>query len=210
MLKKMTVPAMALGVVAAMLVPGTASAAWKHHNTAIQQDVQIGLTGTAGFQSESGGISCQVPSQVKFLAGQTTALRETVVPHPTSATTNCTTSGGLAQCEVEQVQPTNLNWTLHTTGTAQAPTIQETFGDIHTEIRKKNIFCLFFHITITGGSKSWQPTPTSGNTVTTFHVTGNTQAHTYTNTEQQQGATPAVTFNETLDVESPNSGTYSI
>jgi hypothetical protein len=210
MWRKTTVLAMALSVVAAMALPGTASAVWKHHNTAIQQDVQIGLTGTYGFQSESGGSSCQITSAIKFFAGQTTGQVESFGPHPTNATTNCTTSGGLSQCQVETEQPTNLSWPVHTTGTAQTPTIQITFGDIHTDLIKKNLFCLYEHSTWTGGSLTIHATPASGNTVTAFTISGSTQGHLYTDTANPMGTTTAMTLGGTLNVESPNSGTYSI
>jgi hypothetical protein len=210
MLKKMTVLAMALGVVAAMLVPATASAAWKHHATTIQQNVQIGLTGQIATISEAGGISCQVTIRAKFIANQTTGEAETFAPHPTNATTNCTTSGGLSQCEVEQVQPTNLPWTFHTTGTAANPTIQLTVGDIHMELKKKNFFCLFTHITKTAGTATLTPTPGNGNTVTALTLSGNTQGHLYSNTPEPVGQTVGLTFGGTLNIESPNSGTYSL
>jgi hypothetical protein len=209
MLKKMTVLAMALGVVAAMALPGTASAAWKHHATPIQENKQIGLTGQVGFTSESGGIACQVTSAAKFVPG-TTGEAQTFVPHPTNATTNCTTSGGLSQCEVEQVDPTNFPWIFHTTGTAANPTIQLTFGDIHGELKKKNFFCLFNHSTVTGASVTFTPTPANGNTVTSVALSGSTQGHLYSNTAEPTGTTTGLTLSGTLNVESPNSGTYSL
>jgi hypothetical protein len=210
MLKKMAMAAMALGVVAAMALPGTASAAWKHHDTAIQNDAHIGLTGQVGFQSGLGGIACQITSTVTFFAGQTTGAADTFDPHPTNATTDCVGSGGLSQCQVETVQPTNLAWTLHTTGTAQAPTIQLTFGDIHFDLIKKNLFCPYEHSTWTAGSLILTPTPANGNTVTSFSVSGSTQAHLYSDTANPQGTTAALTLSGTLNVEAPNIGTYSI
>jgi hypothetical protein len=214
MFKKMTVLAMALGVVAAMALPGTASASWKHNGVAIPENVQIGLTGQVEFQSEIGGISCQVTSAAKFLAGQTNGQAETFVPHPTNATTNCTGEGGLSQCQVETVQPTNLPWTFTTTGVAGAPTIQIHFGDIHGDLFKKNLFCPFEHSTVTAGTAVFTPTPSNGIDVTSVKLSGSTQGHLYSTTPPSQDGsnqtTAPLTLGGTLNVESPNSGTYDL
>jgi hypothetical protein len=222
MFKKMTVLAMALGVVAAMALPGTAAASWKHHDTAIQNDAHIGLTGQVGFQSGLGGIACQITSTVTFFAGQTTGAADTFNPHPTNATTNCVTSGGLAQCQVETVQPTDLPWTLHTSNhvihralqdqkeTTTEPSIEVTFGDIHGDLFKKNLFCPFEHSTVTAGTAYFTPNPADGKTITSVSLTGETQGHLYSDTANPTGTTSGLTLSGTLNVEAPNSATYSI
>jgi hypothetical protein len=211
MFKKMTVLAMALGVVVAMALPATAAGTWKHHNTAIQEDVTFGLTGTAGTQTEAGGFYCQITAQAKFFAGQTRGQLETWVAHPTGATTNCAATGGLSQCEVETVQPTNLPWTFHTTGSAENPTIELTVGDMHTELRKKNLFCTFNHYTRTEGTVLLTPTPSNGKTVTSLSLSGQSLGHLYTQTSPGGSqTTPVVSFQGELSMESPNISTYSL
>lgn len=135
MLKKITVLAVAAGVVAAFVLPTSASATWKDHKTAIGTNVQLGLTGNARFQGTLGGVECQVTSKVKFLANQTTGNVESFIVDPPGAeteTSNCKGLGGLAFCKIHNVTPystvqhlpsgqitevplsTQAPWTLHT------------------------------------------------------------------------------------------------
>ncbi|HEX5928152.1 MAG TPA: hypothetical protein VFY48_02055 [Solirubrobacterales bacterium] len=114
MLRKITVLATALGVVAMMAVPGGASGNWKHHQTPIQEDVQFGLTGKIRTDASYVGIECQVTTRVKLTAGSTTGHVETFSPHPTSDTANCVGMGGYAFCQIHNMAPQAVNWTLHT------------------------------------------------------------------------------------------------
>ena len=132
--KKMTMLAMAVGVVAAFALPASASASWKHHGVAIQSNVQLNVTGNVRFQGTLGGIQCQVKSQVTFLTGQTTGIAHQFVAHPTNETTNCVGLGGLAPCQVHNLTPqTAANWSFHTeawqTVTVAHP--QTTLGATH-------------------------------------------------------------------------------
>jgi len=214
MSKKITVLAMALGVVAAMALPASASAAWKHtnHVTPIAQNVQLGLTSTTNvaFQSHAGGggLNCQVTSTVDFTAGTTTGLITTFKPHPTSDTTNCKGEGLLAGCQVHNLTPTGLaphgtGWVIHTTGTAAAPTIQITSGAIDSQIT--GAFCPGGTVQVTPGTVTATPTPASGITVTGVTLSGTIPVH-----GSAIPADPAATVKGVLSVESPNSGTYSI
>ena len=135
MFKKMTVLAMAVGVVAAFALPASASASWKHSGVAIQNNVQLNVTGKVRFQGTLGGVECQVKSQVTFLAGQTTGIAHQFVAHPTNETTNCVGLGGIAPCQIHNLTPqTAANWSFHTeswqTVTAAHP--QTTLGATHT------------------------------------------------------------------------------
>lgn len=221
MLKKLSVLAMALGAVAAMVFPAAASAEWKHHNTPITESKTIGVTGNVRFQGGLGGVECQVTSRVRFDPG-TTGVAETFVPHPTDDTTNCKGLGGLGPCQVHNVAPQAPNWTIHTVrqetkqvtnpGQAEEKTHQ-TFHDFIT-VTTTNItsqttgglFCLVKAINLTGGTTTF--TPTQPNTIPSATLSGQLQAHLQTNggaTDQE-----TVTVSGTLNVESPDANTYSI
>jgi hypothetical protein len=236
MLKKMTVLAMAVGVLAALALPASASAAWRHHQTAIQQDVQLGLTGQARFQGENGGIECQVTSKVKFLSGQTTGNVETFVPHPTDATTNCKGLGALAFCQIHDVTPfgtinqsallsTTNPWTLHTAnyqttqlvvdqdankqittlanGSQHANVIVVTSGNITSQ--PTGAFCPASHVNLTAGTVA--AIPNEPETIDSVSLTGTLRGHLTIGPNVVQ---EDVTVSGSLDIESPNSNTYSI
>ena len=113
MLRKMTVLAMAAVVAAAMALSGAASANWKHHQTPIQKDVQLGLTGQISFQGGIGKLECQITSRVVLEPGHT-GLMETFVPHPIGEKTNCVGSGSLVGCQLQKLTPQTINWKFHT------------------------------------------------------------------------------------------------
>jgi hypothetical protein len=207
MFKKTMVLAMALGVVAAFALPATASATWKHHGTAIQQDVQFGLTGNFGTTSQVGGVQCQITANVQLTAGTTTGHVQTFAPHPTSPTANCVGKGPTAFCQFHTVEPTGLPWSLHTTGTVSNPTIQLTHGDIHMQMTGG--FCPYKFITKTAASWVLTPNPANGNTVTSFSLTGSGESHYYNEPGGPQTTAPEQTTGS-WSVEAPNSGTYSI
>jgi hypothetical protein len=200
MLKKMTVLAMAVGALAAMVLPASASANWKHHNTNISEAAQIGLTGNVRFQGPIGGVECQITSRAKFNPG-TTGVAETFVPHPTSDTTNCKGTGGLSPCQIHGVTPQAPNWVFHTTATSA---ISLTTTDITSTLTGG--FCLVKHINLTGGTVTL--TPNATNTISSATESGNLQAHIQTTS----GAidTQGVATSGTLTIESPNANTYSI
>lgn len=119
MFKRTTLLALALGVMAAIVMPAAASAAWKHHQVAIQQNVQINFTGNVRFDTGNGSAECQFKMNVQFLAGQTTGNLNTLAPHPTSDTANCKGLGGYAFCQAHNFTLQEMPWTFHT---AQAET----------------------------------------------------------------------------------------
>ncbi len=155
MFKKITVLAMAVGIVAAFALPASAGAAWKHKGQAIEQSVSLGLTGKAAFTGTIGGVECQVTSAARFDPG-TTGLIQTFVAHPTDATTNCKGIGGLAACQIHNLTPTGLaphgaGWVIHTSQKAgQSNTIEITVGDIHST--PTGGFCPLEFITLTGAT----------------------------------------------------------
>jgi hypothetical protein len=217
MLKKLTVLAMAIGAVAALVLPATASAVWKHHATNISNDVQLGLTGNVRFQGGLGGIECQVTSRAKFLAGQTTGTAETFVPHPTSDTTNCKGLGGLAFCQIHNLTPQAPNWTFHTSAwqthgqqVQHAAAVVITTTTIHSQATGG--FCPVNTISLHAGSVGLIPTNTNGvvdpNTVVKLDLNGTLQA-TLTTTNSTVD-TEIVETRGTVEIESPNSHTYSI
>lgn len=209
MIKKMTVLAMAVGIVAAFALPATASANWKHKGANIVQPVQIGFTGTnVAFQSSLGGVECQITSRVQFNPG-TTGIAETFVPHPVDATTNCKGTGGLAFCQIHNVEPTNLPWTIHTSGATE---IKITSGDIHST--PTGGFCPMEWLTVT-------PTTVTGivddHKVSTVQLSGSVIVDAQTKGQQsnphlRNGAIDQLNAQVSglLHVESPNAGTYEI
>lgn len=202
MLRRTTVLAIALGIVASLVVPGIASATWKHHMQAIQQNVTLGFTGQARFKGALGGLECQVTSRVKFLQGQTTGEVETFVPDPTSATANCEGLEGLAFCEVHNVAPSGLNWLIHTrTGPDRA---EVTFGNITAQTT--GAFCPISHALVTAGIVS--ANPNQPNTVSSVSLVGAAQADLKTNNNEVHKE--SVVISGSLEIENPNKNTYSI
>lgn len=202
MLKKMTVLAMAVGVVAAMALPASAAAQWKHHSTAIQTNTTIGVTGNARFQGGLGGVECQVTSRVKFVPG-TTGVAETFVPDPTDATTNCKGLGGLSPCQIHNLTPqTEANWPVHTNTSVMTVQVNQSI----TSQATGGIFCLVKHIELTQGSVTF--TPNQPSTVSSAQLQGSLPVDIQTNngTKHQEN----VTVSGSLSVESPNAATYSI
>jgi hypothetical protein len=184
MLKKMTVLAMAVGVVAALALPATASATWKQgHETPLAANETINFTGNAAFTSSLGGVTCQVTSETQFIAGQTSGEVETFDVHPQDETTNCKGTGGLSPCQVHDVTPqTGLNWGFHTTQTAGPPVTQHNTVQITTQSLQSTLtgaFCLVKHINLTPGSVT--ATPNQPTTVTSLTLSGGLKAHIQTN-----------------------------
>jgi hypothetical protein len=212
MLKKLTVLAMTVGAVAAFALPASASAAWKHHSTSIATDQTVGFTGNARFQGGLGGIECQITSQTKFLAGQTTGTAETFVAHPTSDTANCRGLGGLAFCQIHNLTPQQAaNWTIHT---ATATTVSVTTTTIHSQAT--GAFCPVTTISLTAGTATLTPEKKNAegkfvanpDTVETATISGSLQADLTTSGGSVD--TETVTISGDLLVESPNANTYSI
>ncbi|HEX5928919.1 MAG TPA: hypothetical protein VFY48_05965 [Solirubrobacterales bacterium] len=202
MLKKITVLAVAVGVVAALALPATASATWKHHSTDIAQDVQFNLTGQARFETGFGGAECQVAIKVKLYAGQTTGVVETWGPHPTNETTNCKGLSGAAFCQAHDFTPLAPNWPVHTSEgaikiTTQNITSQPTGG-----------FCPVNQLTLTPGTVT--ATPNQPNTFSSFSLSGNLVTHKRTTGNGETETGPETQISGTVSVTSPNSSTYSI
>ncbi|HEX5928319.1 MAG TPA: hypothetical protein VFY48_02910 [Solirubrobacterales bacterium] len=217
-MKRVAILAAALAAVTALAVPTAASATWKHgHVNPIQQNVQIGFTGTnVKFQSGIGGVECQTTSSVQFLAGQTTANIDTFVPHPTDATTNCKGTGGLAFCQIHNVQPTNTPWVLHTI--PDTTEVEITSGDIHST--PTGGFCPIEWITVTPTDTVHKITGKSQtHTVSTLELSGEVVVHVQTKGQPNQSSPHprngppdalTTTVSGLLHVEEPNVNTYSI
>jgi uncharacterized membrane protein len=222
MFKKITVLAMAIGAVAAFVLPASASAVWTHgHSQVVTQNKTLGLTGQIEFKSHAigGGVVCQVTSQVDFFGNSTTGAITTFTPHPTSATANCKGQGGLAFCEIHNVTPTGLSphpvgaagWEIHTTGTAQEPDIQITYGEIHSQT--SGGFCPTKRVTVTGGTITAIPVNTAGvkqNGKTVEAVTVQGTAFVHTGEGQAQLTDQAATAHGFLVVEGNDYKTYSL
>jgi hypothetical protein len=199
MFKKMTVLAMAVGIVAAFALPSAASANWKHVKNGvaspIQTDVTLGLTGQARFQSQLGGVECQVTSEVTFEAGTTTGKAKTFDPHPVDETANCKGTGGLAGCQIHNLDPTSLPWTIHTAG---VNTITITIGQIHST--STGFFCPVSSITLEPG------------TVTATTDSGAVEEANLSGTLQSLigGSETQVHVGGKLLVEDPNKNTYEV
>lgn len=224
MVKKMTVLALAVGILAALALPSSASAFWRHSGNPIGEDVQLGLTGVVGFQSALGGIHCQVTSRVKFTAGQTTGHAETFTPHPTGDTANCSGQGGLAFCQIHNVTPTGMaphatpthpsGWTIHTSQSS-AQTIEVTVGEIHST--PTGGFCPLERVTITPGTVLIHGEEQH---VTNATLQGTLQAHLQTKGQAKTGEphkfdgavdTVQVQTTGTLQIENAaQRGTYTI
>jgi hypothetical protein len=222
MLRKMTVLAMAIGVVAAFALPASASASWKHHGVAIQVDKDISLTGKFRTQAGIGGIECQVTTTVTFFAGQTTGIIDTFDVHPQDETTDCKGLGGLAPCQIHNLTPQqNTNWSFHTEAWQTVTAVQgqqTTFGATHQKAlvitpqtlqyqMTGGIFCLVkkvqYHLNKIGLTEEG---PGDGNTITNLDVNGSALSTTETNSgalDQEE-----TLIQGTLQVEPPNQNTY--
>ncbi len=208
MFRKAMVLGMAVGVVAALALPASASATWKHHNTSIVENVQLGWTGNMRFQGSMGGIECQITSRIKFLAGQAAGTVETLVPHPTNETTNCKGLGGLAFCQIHDTTPQAPNWTLHAGfetpgGTKHASAATLTAQDMQSQLTGG--FCPIKHIRVTAGNIGLIPNQPT--TVSSGALSGSLQLDLQTNAGEVHKETLAITGQ--AQIESPNQNTYS-
>ncbi len=182
MLRKTMVVAMAVGVLGAVGVPGVAVGSWQHNHQALQQNVQLGLTGNFRMQSGLGGFECQVTSRVQFSPG-TTGVVETFVPHPTSETANCKGLGGLAFCQIHNLTPQAPNWTMHTDASQTPQGTKETHQNaavittttIHSQATGG--FCPVTTISFTVGKLGMIPEPTSSTTISSIQIHGPLQVH---------------------------------
>jgi hypothetical protein len=170
MFRKTMILAMALGVVAAMALPAGAGASWKHGGVAIKENVQLPFTGTnIKFESQTigGGLGCQVTSNVQFKAGQTTGTATSFTAHPTNDTTNCFGTGGLAFCQVHNLQPqTGFQWVIHTAG-ATTTSITITHGTITSTTTGG--FCPVSHVHVAAGTVEGHA---DAHKVSTIQITG--------------------------------------
>jgi len=204
MLKRLAVLAMAIGAMAAFGMPASATANWKHHNTEIQQNVQIGLTGQVKFSTGLGEGECQFTAQAKFFPGQTTGALETFVPHPTDSTTNCKGYGGYAPCQTHNLSPQVPNWTIHTGSSGGTAVILITTQPLTAT--PTGAFCPGKHILFTAGTIV--ATPNQANTFSSLALSGTLLTHKQTNNGVVD--TENVTMSGLLNVVAPNANTYSI
>ncbi len=180
MLKKITLLAMAVGMLAAFALPAAASASWTKHDKELkagETGVISEITGTAiKFTSvATGGVSCHTVGAATLTGGTTTGFLTKFEPL-TSATASCTTSGLLATegCVVEKVTSTELPWIIH--NNTPTTTISVTTRTIDIELRKtnaakENVACpKFAGSDITPGTVTL--TPDNAETISTLTLSG--------------------------------------
>jgi hypothetical protein len=143
MFKKVMMLAVAAAALVAFAIPATASANWQDHNTALQANANIQVTGQAKFQGEVGNVECQTVSAVQLTSGTTTAdvsTFEVDVTGTETVTDNCQVGGGLASLgctDVATVTTAGLPWTAHATSTQ---TVAVTTGTIQNHLHG-GFFC---------------------------------------------------------------------
>jgi hypothetical protein len=231
MLKKITVLAMAVGVVAAFALPASASAAWKqNHQQPIPDNKTLGLTGTVAFHGKVGAVQCQITSTTTLFANQTTGQADTFQIHPAgpeAETKNCKGLGGLAFCQIHNITPQVPNWQVHTeawqttqlvnhangtqttvAGVQDATAATVTLGGQVITSQATGGFCPLQHISLTGATVGFTCTPTNCTNVTALDLNGVLLAHFTTPGGVQH--TEDVQVTGELQIEAPNSGVYSI
>jgi hypothetical protein len=202
MLRK-TITAAALGLLAAAcLTPGAMASNWKHHNTEIQQNKQITLTGTIKVQSVmmNSSVECQVTSQISLLSGTTTAVVTKFEPDldekDSTITQKCKAAGGLAFCQIHAVQPAALPWQAH---------------NLTNEVR---IIAQLTHISMTGGFCPTQTvTITEGTILSTPNQTKTVQTLTLggcARLDVNKTEDPCSPVTGSLTILAPDAGTYSL
>ncbi len=198
--------AMSVGLLAALALPHTAPAAWKHHKTVIQKDVQIGLTGQVRVASGAGGVECQITSRVKFLQGQTTGTVETFAQDNGTVTQRCKGTGALGGCQVHELKVVGLPWVLHTSaanqtgdGTKHPDRIEIKAGEITSTLQ--GAFCLTVHVSATVGTIF--ATPDKIETASSVGLSGAFKIHVAGLEEDGKAS-------GTLQIEEPDQATYSI
>jgi hypothetical protein len=229
MLQKTTGLVMAAIALAAIVLPASAPAFWKHGDTnPIQQDKQFGVTGSLLFETNLNGqqtmIGCLITSKIKLTADQTTGLVETFTPEPgekgepRTDTERCSGSGWLAFCQVHNLSPQAPNWLFHI-GTWQTTQLSgdqtKALGDdkVAAVLTTQDVtvqltggFCpAISKITITKGSVGL--IPDQNPTIKQFQLDGILQAHYQTATGQD---TQHVEVGGFWNFEGTASGTYSI
>ncbi len=226
MFKKMTVLAMAVGVLAAMVLPASASALWVQNHEPLSADKTLGLTGNVRFQGGLGGIQCQITSTVDFLKGQTNGTATTFDAHPGDETQNCQGTGGLIGCQIHNLTPQQgLTWAVTTEAFKTVTKIEGTFpnqktvlGAEHTKAAVVHIgaitstatggFCPVNHIELTAGTIgiAEEGAGADGTTITNVEVNGALDAHLRTVSGVVHHEEVLATG--TLTVESPDAGIY--
>jgi hypothetical protein len=141
--KKITMLAVGVAAVAALMGPATASAQWTHNHATLGANAAIQLTGQWKFQGEVGNIECQVNAVGQLTAGTTTGHISEFGVDVTGAETvtdNCQVGGGLATLgctDVSSVTSAGFPWGIHLQSTQ---TIDITTGTIQTHLHG-GFFC---------------------------------------------------------------------
>jgi hypothetical protein len=163
MAKKVIMLVVAAGMLAALMVPATASAFWTKDHQQLVQNAQIEMTGVSRFHGEIGSIECEVRSVFQLTAGTTTAhvtVSDIDLSEPGSTVTSkCSVSASimtLGCTDVGSVTSAGLPWVAHaastqtiitTTGTTQLhlhggifcpKTFQVTPGNVHSQMTTAN------------------------------------------------------------------------
>jgi hypothetical protein len=220
MFKKVALLGAVIGAVAAVMLPASASATWKHHTVPIQQDQTRTITGNARFQGALGGIECQGKATAVFFASQTTGQIQSYGADPVDETTNCKGLGGLAFCQVHNWTATELPWTFHTgkyvhipatethiTTTpfiASEPNLTITTGQTHAQFT--GAFCPVKASFTTPGFATI--TPNQPNTITSGQLKANLVQHMQT-TNGTVDAVPIEVLGS-LTISAPDAHTYDI
>lgn len=157
MFKKIMVLAMALGAMAAFLLPVAALANWQEKGAKLEVSKTIALKGQVNVTTSAGGVQCELTPTVEFLPGTTGFIETFQTEGQTLTTEKCKGSGGLSFCQVHNLEPTGLpyntaqgtgGWKLHTHAATQ--TIEIMNGLIHAEL--VGFACPFNQVTVTPGT----------------------------------------------------------
>ncbi len=201
MFKKMTVLAMAVGIVAAFALPASASAEWKHKGQPLQENKTLSLTGKVKKQAgATGGYECEITTSWILKPGTTgTVEKWEIDPDGGGTPTNeCQGSGALAACQFHNSVTEGLPWELHTTA---GPPAQITITTAATTITSTGGFCPFQQIITTPGTI--HATPDDPNAMKTVTLSGSVPGHI-------GGSQVQTLYSGTLHVEPPDAGTYGI
>lgn len=131
MFRKAMLLAAAAASVAALAVPATAPANWKHGQATLQADASATITGQWRYQGQTGNVECQVIMNAQLTAGTTTGHSQFDVDNGglVNDEAKCSVGGGtigLGCTDVEQMTIAGA-WTFHAVSTT---TIAVTTGTL--------------------------------------------------------------------------------
>lgn len=173
MLRKTLLAALAA---AALAVPAAATAEWKEHQTPIQTEQPVQLTGN--YIVDAGGlgigsINCQVKIDLRLKPGTTGEMITFAVDLDqagSTVTSKCGTGGGLSLCQVHAMQGKGGPWSIHD----QTAAIQVKQEAIEYSIT--GAMCMYKKIQLTPTTITATP-KNQPNTIAELQVSGTGEAH---------------------------------